>query len=472
MNPVHGMRRFSLLLMAALVASHARGDALPFSMVVERWKYGSVPSTGTVVGGRVPVPVRLLDVPGKHNAELHWYSPYAVVKDSDLDPSLTDAQGAQNSRQVLALSIPRRPITALPSDTLWVSLTYLLDPVGLDFHRSGLIEFWVNDWRDQTLVRGPGLKLHVDLGAVSEDQMRAPDQPPNSRLDTEDRSPPDALLVPEEDTGVDGVDDSAGDALSSPLDLATANAEDRAGDDYHAPAAGYTEIDPRRWIRSNGTERNLRVWPRPDSEDLDLDNVLDTEESYFEYTIDLSDTSRRYLVSDVYAEFAGKAVPHPPRSDNGWRRYRIPIDDAARVSFGAPDLIRARHVRIWVDGIVSPDGPEDPVTHQKRPILVLAGIARTQDIREVIGSGAPNPFLSSTTFAYRLEARARVRAVVLDLQGREVAVLDDDDRDAGYHAFVWDGRQADGQLAPPGLYFVKARVEAGRERLWRVIRLR
>ena len=120
------------------------------------------------------MPVSLLDVPGKHNAELHWYSPNAVVKDSDLDPTLTDDRGAQNSRPVLALSVPRRPVTTAPSDSLWVSLTYRLDSEGLDLLRS-VIEFWVNDWRDESLVRGPGVKLHVGVGVVSEDQMRAPD---------------------------------------------------------------------------------------------------------------------------------------------------------------------------------------------------------------------------------------------------------------------------------------------------------
>ena len=94
------MRRFSLLSMTPLIrcfiasdatiawaqGSHDRrssthrtlvdrlgekGDTLSFSMSPERWTYGSVPSTGPVVNGRVPIPVSLLDVPGKHNAELH-----------------------------------------------------------------------------------------------------------------------------------------------------------------------------------------------------------------------------------------------------------------------------------------------------------------------------------------------------------------------------------------------------------------
>ncbi len=429
-----------------------------------------MPSLGLMVDGRVPIPFSLLDAPGKHNAELHWYSPYAVMKESDLDPTLTDAQGAQNNRSVLALSIPRRPNSALLSDTLWVSLTYPLDPAGLDYSRSGVIEFWVNDWRDQSLVRGPGLKLHVDLGNVSEDQMRAPDQPPNQRLDTEDWSPPDGLLIPQEDTGVDGVGDSAGDDLSAPLDLVTANTEDQAGDDFDFPVYGYAEIDPRRWIGVNGAERNRSVSPSPDTEDLNLNYYLDVDESYYEYTIDLSDTSRRYLVTDVYADHVGAA--HPPREDNGWRRYRIPIDDAARVQFGVPDLAISRHVRIWVDGIVAPDGPEK--ASRRRPILMLAGVDPTPDFPKLaaLEFGAPNPFSNSTTFAYRLQARARVHAVVLDLQGREVAVLDNGDRNPGEHVLVWDGRRADGQPALPGLYFVRARIEGSPGRLWRVVHVR
>jgi hypothetical protein len=494
MNHVHGMRRISQLRMASLilsiVASHATlagaqgsldrrspwirtplierqgggGDTLLFSMSPERWSYGSVPSA---MGSWVS----LLDVPGKHNAELHWYSPHAVVKDSDLDPTLTDDRGAQNSRPVLALSVPRRPVTAAPNDSLWVSLTYKLDPFGLDLRRS-VIDFWVNDWRDASLVRGPGVMLHVDVGVVSEDQMRAPDQRPNGRLDTEDQSPFDGQLVATEDTGVDGTDNSANDGLSAPLDLVTANENDRAGDDYGAPTGDYAEIDPRRWIRTNGTEGNRFVSPHPDLEDLNLDNVLEFRVNYVEYTIDLGDTSRRYLVTDVHAEFAGKTVPHPPGPDNGWRRYQIPVDDTVGVQFGLPDLIQVRQVRIWVDGILSPDGPEDAVSHQKRPLLMLASNARTPEARETSGVGSPNPFVSSTTFAYGLDAPARVRAVVLDLQGREVTVIEEGDRGGGYHSFVWDGRHSDGSLAHPGLYFVRARIEGHPDRLWRVIRMR
>jgi hypothetical protein len=470
-------RRFPIVmaLLAPLLASPAATRTaiaqheVHLPMRVERWTLGSVPSTGPVTKGRVLFPIRLDEIPGRRMAEIHWYSSFGVVKERDFDPTLTDAQGAHHPRRVLAFSVPRRPLTSVPTDTLWASLTCLLDPAGLALSRTEALEFWVNDWRDAR-VRGSGLKLRVDVGQVSEDQMRAPDLPPNHRLDTEDQND-DNQLVPLEDTGIDGVGNAAQDGLPAPLDLVTANDLDRAGDDFFLPSEAFEEIDPRRWLGTNGSEGNRGAAPWPDSEDLNQNRFLDRHEAYLEYTVDLGDASSPYLVTDVYAEHAGTDVPFPPTLDNGWRRYRIPLEDSARVVFGAPDLNIVPHVRFWLDGIVSPDGPDDPEAPVKRPLLMIAGTVPTSEVRIDVGSGTPNPFATSTTFAYRLGDWVRVRAVVFDLQGRQVRVLEDGDRWPGEHQFTWDGRDADGRQVPAGLYFVRALIAGQGDRYWRVVRL-
>jgi len=475
-SPLYGIA-VPVAIFLATQAPMARGESYSPPMQARRWTLGSVPNKGRVVDGKVASPISWLNVVGVHNAEVHWYSPRGVVKDADFDPTLTDEGGAHNSREVLALSVPRRPAGTAPDEPLWVSLTTLLDPVAFDFTGVQAIEFWVNDWRDGARVRGPGLKLHVDLGLVSEDQMRAPNQLPNGRLDTEDRPPHDHVLVPREDTGIDGLrstpedEFSLPDGLSTPLDLVTASMSDPGGDDYAPPSTAFAEIDPRRWVRTNGTEGNRLEFSAPDEEDLDTDGILDLREDYFEYTIDLSDASQRYLVTDVFQEFAGQSVPHPVGPDNGWRRYRIPLDDSSRVEFGEPDLAWVEHLRIWVDGITLPD-TIDAVSGESRPLLMLAGIEPTPDVRESIGSGVPNPFLTSTTFAYRLENPAHVRAVVIDLQAREIAVLDEAQRGPGYHSIVWDGRLSNGEQARAGVYFVRARFDGAHDRFWRVVRLK
>src|SRR5262249_15264131 len=137
------------------------------------------------------------------DAEVHWYSPPNVFKQRDLKPALTKAEGAENSVQALAISVPRRPDTQnLPSDPLWAGLTYPLDATGYDLTSAQFIEIWVNDSRDSGRIRDRQVKLNIDIGRVSEDQMRSPDKPPNGKLDSEDFNR-DGQLNEGEDVGLD-----------------------------------------------------------------------------------------------------------------------------------------------------------------------------------------------------------------------------------------------------------------------------
>ena len=367
-------------------------DAVSVSMGQERWRWSSVPSR--MVGASA---VPLNDVPRVHNAEAHWYSPFAVVKERDLKPSLSDGEGAQNNRQVLAISVPRIPRSSdpsfvagdpIPGDSLWVGLTYPLDASGLDLSKSQFIELWVNDFNDYHTgipiprVRGHHLKLHIDLGAVSEDQQRSPDVPPNNQLDSEDKGPlrDNQLVVTDsnnEDTGYDGLLDDKGerDSVRTPRDLTTATPIDPQGDDFDKPVDGLEEIDTRRFRKTNGVEGSKVIYPYPDTEDFNLNNAIDTKENYFEYTIDLGDAAQPYLVTDVQRDYSGRfAIP----ADNGWRRYRIPIADQRREQFGTPDLALARQVRVSIEGIRTPD---DTIATAKliRPLLMLGSL-------EIVGS--------------------------------------------------------------------------------------
>ncbi len=381
-------------------------DAVSLSMDQSHWHWTSVPKVSIPRGivGRSGVTETMLDLEDHlqhvHNAEIHWYSPYSVVKEHDLKPTLTNAQGGDNTRSVLAISIPRRPLKAdsreATLDTLWAGLTYPLDPVGIDLTKSQFIELWVNDFNDHhnpsfesPRIRGRHVKLHIDLGKTSEDQMRAPDERPNKHLDTEDTYPADNQLTvagdKDEDTGVDGILDAAERTVILPdsngiyRDLTTSNGTDPEGDDFAKPNDNYEEIDARRWVGTNGTEGDKNVNPFPETEDYNLNGNLDTDEAYFEYTIDLGDAANRYLVTDVQRDYPG--VP----SDNGWRRYRIPIDDSLRVQFGAPDLSIAQHVRVWLEGMTLPDLPADSLQLQskekdkgivnvQRPLLMLGSV--------------------------------------------------------------------------------------------------
>jgi hypothetical protein len=355
-------------------------DAVSLTMTPERWHWSSMPSR-KVAG--IPDSIQAF----QRNAEVHWFTPLNAVKERELKPNLTDAQGAQNPRQALAISVPRRPLGAAPGDALWVGLTYALDPVGIDLSRAQFIELWVNDFNDtQKVPRTPGgsVTLHVDLGVVSEDERRSPAIWANRLLDTEDLPPRDNQLTVttnnNEDTGLDGVAgvDEAGD----PSLVTTSLPKDPGGDDFRAPDVDTSDprhnLNPDRWLYINGTEGNKNSLPIPDTEDLNLNNSLDLQEDYFEYTIDLA--SSPYLADSVYAPgrtFTNNGDPIPP--DNGWRRYRIPLTDTLRVKFGAPDLTLARHVRVWLEGINQTDDQVSPAIGEKRPLVMLGGM-------EIVGS--------------------------------------------------------------------------------------
>jgi Motility related/secretion protein len=399
-------------------------DAVSLSLDPGHWHWSSEPSRQV---GAIPQVMHLLD--HVHNGEIHWYSPPNTVKEQDLKPTLTQAEGGQNVHQVLALSVPRRPNSARNNfaggdyDSLWAGLTYLVDPVGLDLSRSQFIELWVNDFNDEHVrnrpeprVRGRHLKLHIDLGKVSEDMQRSPDVLPNNVLDSEDRNRDGQLQITggiNEDTGYDGKVDpdnlhNASDVPEDPAqirDLTTASASDPEGDTFHSTDENFAEVDPRRYRFTNGTEDNKNVNQNPDTEDLNLNGVLDTQESYIEYTIDLGDTSStyRYLAEggDLQKEKL-KGVPGYGTlpSDNGWRRYRIPISDSLAVAFNQPNLAFTQHARLWVEGIINPDpdsnpdslGGLDPKVFPVRPLLMIGSI-------DIVGSRWQATALDSNTTA-------------------------------------------------------------------------
>ena len=140
------------------------------------------------------------------------------------------------------------------------------------------------------------------------------------------------------------------------------------------------EIDARRYQRTNGTEANKNLNPYPETEDFNLNGNLDTDENYYEYTIDLGEDANRYLVTDLQ-QLRNSAEPgySGVGIDNGWRRYRIPVNDSLRVQFGVPDLSIAQHVRVWFERITLPDMPADSTLlsgnkRVERPLLMLGSL--------------------------------------------------------------------------------------------------
>ncbi|HEV8481193.1 MAG TPA: hypothetical protein VGR66_10405, partial [Candidatus Eisenbacteria bacterium] len=316
----------------------------------------------------------------RDNAQLLWFNPFNVVQQRDLHPNLTRAEDSQASVTVMSWWVPQ-PWSGSTKDSMWFGLTQPLDKDGVDLSRSQFIDIWLNDFRDFNVVRHKGVKLHIDVGLVSEDAQLAPDEPPNGKLDTEDKTA-DNQLTPDEDTGIDAISDPAETTQADPTAHINASSSDPHGDDWRPPNTGddkdkYVESDPRRWRFNNGTEKNQQYRGIPDTEDLDQNGNLGTTNSYLRYTIDLGDTI--YLDTDVYEKYSGNpSVPgeNQPRPDNGWRRFLVPLADPRAENHGLADIRNVKYVRVWLEGVADQDLPAyspDPQV-PTRPLLQFGQI--------------------------------------------------------------------------------------------------
>ncbi len=71
----------------------------------------------------------------------------------------------------------------------------------------------------------------------------------------------------------------------------------------------------------------------------------------------------------------------------------------------------------------------------------------------------PNPVASAAHLTFGLPRDARVEIGILDVRGREGAVLVSDALPAGWHSVAWDGRTTAGRKAGPGVYLARLTCE-------------
>ncbi|HAL57462.1 MAG TPA: hypothetical protein DCP63_13580 [Bacteroidetes bacterium] len=71
----------------------------------------------------------------------------------------------------------------------------------------------------------------------------------------------------------------------------------------------------------------------------------------------------------------------------------------------------------------------------------------------------PNPFNPTTEIRFSLPKASDVKLVIYDIMGREISTLVDKNLEAGGHRAMWNGRTAEGKVAPSGVYFYH--IQAG-----------
>lgn len=90
---------------------------------------------------------------------------------------------------------------------------------------------------------------------------------------------------------------------------------------------------------------------------------------------------------------------------------------------------------------------------------VSGGIIFPHLSAEPFGQNHPNPFNPSSTIWYELPEASNVTLVIYDLLGKEIRKWDMR-RQAGHSHIVWDGRNAQGEAVPAGVYIYTLRAKS------------
>ncbi len=145
------------------------------------------------------------------------------------------------------------------------------------------------------------------------------------------------------------------------------------------------------------------------------------------------------------------------------RREELAYTNAMRLRFVASDYGQQTLVEAGVDDLV--------LKGLRGGSAGIALPAPAAPARLALGPAAPNPFAAATAVEAVLpEAGEPYRLGVYDVDGRLVRMLADEAASAGRTTITWDGRNAAGRPAAPGVYWLRLVTPSG-ERSVRAVKL-
>ncbi len=65
----------------------------------------------------------------------------------------------------------------------------------------------------------------------------------------------------------------------------------------------------------------------------------------------------------------------------------------------------------------------------------------------------PNPFTSSTTIHYSIEAPSHIKLKIFDMNGNEIRMLENNTKDKGDYTVVWNATDNNNSIVSDGIYF-------------------
>jgi FlgD Ig-like domain len=84
----------------------------------------------------------------------------------------------------------------------------------------------------------------------------------------------------------------------------------------------------------------------------------------------------------------------------------------------------------------------------------------------------PNPFTDQLSVDLKTEKQTLLQAVIYDLIGKAICTLVNSQVGQGYHHFIWNGKNAEGNNLPAGIYIMVIRTGGGMFNSYKLIKIR
>jgi hypothetical protein len=145
--------------------------------------------------------------------------------------------------------------------------------------------------------------------------------------------------------------------------------------------------------------------------------------------------------------YCAKAHPHLSKPDELLISYNV--NTIGNGSFDIGDIYHPRFIKIKF-------GEEEILANKEERTTVIGSFNLAQNF--------PNPFNATTCIGYKITRQADVVLNIYDMSGRFVRNLVHTQAAPGVYQLIWDGRNADGQILPSGIYISQLKInEAGQD---------
>ena len=192
--------------------------------------------------------------------------------------------------------------------------------------------------------------------------------------------------------------------------------------------------------------------------------------------LDLATFFQQWIYGSGYPQYTAYRVQHgeeltlqTSQTDN---IFDLPVDFRITTNASVIDTVLRIDRSFMTFTIQIPPGeivtalvmdPEGWILKSTSYVVGLDGDDPSLPIQFKLGQNYPNPFNPTTTIPYSLAEQSRVKMTIVDISGREVVELLNDQQGSGYYELSWNSVTANGQSVAAGVYFCRLETDTQSE---------